>query len=134
MNRQNIYFSTLILPLSIVLIIILLGLIANTHLFWSYFIETITTNWYHIMGGVSALILSIEIFGRNLEEKLQTKERIWVGFIYTMKISALFSIANILTNLFEKSQYINGIEDLLHKTIFLIVMSLPVYLILTSIT
>lgn len=134
MNRKKIYITTLILPLSIILIIIILRLIVNAHLLWNDFIKTITTDWHHIMGGISALILGIEIFGRSLEKKLQTKKRVWIGFIYTIKIFALFSIANILTNLIEKSQYIDGIGDLLYKTILLILISLPVYLILILIT
>lgn len=134
MNRKKIYITTLILPSSIILIIILLRLIVNADLFWSDFIETITTDWYQIIGGISASILGIEIFGRNLEKKLQTKKRVWIGFIYTMKIFIFFSIANILTSLIEKSQYIDGIEDLLNKIILLILISLPVYLVLISIT
>ena len=132
MNRKKIYFVTLIFPITVVVIISIIGFIALGDSFGRSFFETLTNDWYHIIGGIGAIVLGIELFGKDLEDKLKKKKRFWVGFRYVLKIFGLFIISNIVTNTIEKAKYIDGIGDFLYKTIILTLMSLPVYLIMAS--
>jgi hypothetical protein len=133
MNRKRIYYATLIFPLIVLATILTIGFIVRGSSFGRNLIETITKNWYHIAGGLSAIIIGIEYFGKNLENQLKTKRRLWIAFKYILKIFGFFFISNIITNTIDKAEYIDGIGDFIYKTTILILMSLPVYLILTSV-
>jgi hypothetical protein len=131
MNRKKIYFTTLIFPLMVLVTILTVGFILD----WSYFgnslIRTSTEEWYHIIGGIIAIILGIEYFGRNLENQLKSEKRFWVGFKYVLKVFGFFIISNIITNTIDGAKYLDGIGDVLDKIMYLIIISLPVYLIMT---
>jgi len=133
MNRKKIYFLTLIFPITVIVIISIIGFISLGGSFGRGFFESISKDWYHIVGGISAIIIGVEYFGQDLEYQLQTKKRLWVGFLYVLKIFGFFIISNIITNTVDKAKYIDGIGDLLYKTMILTLMSLPVYLISVSV-
>ncbi len=130
MNRKKIYSLTLIFPIIMILTIIIIGFISLGSSFGKEVFETISKDWYHIVGGIIAIIIGVEYFGQSLEYHLQTKKRFWVGFLYVMKIFSFFIISNVITNTIDKAKHIDGIGDLLYKTAILILISLPMFLIL----
>jgi len=134
MNRTRIYFYTLIFPLSILSLFVLILFISLGISFWGKLSETITENWYHILGGIISIIIGIELFGGDLENKLKTKKRFWVSFKYVMKIFGLFIVSNFLTNSIDSAKYIRGVSELIDNVFSLIVISTPIYLIMISVT
>ena len=129
MNRKKIYSSTLIFPLTLIVIISVIGFISLGSSFGKSLLETLSKNWFHILGGVSAIILGIEYFGKNLESQLKKNRRLWIGFKYVLKIFGFFCISSIITFNIANAKYIDGIGDFLYKNMLVILISLPVYLI-----
>ena len=76
MNRKKIYYATLIFPLIVLATIPAIELITLGNSFVRNLIATISKDWYHIAGGLSAIIIGIEYFGKNLEKQLKSKRKL----------------------------------------------------------